>query len=101
MLIGIHPQIEQSRQAQTCEWIGPDIQLARLPLFAEDDLPCGRTGCSGFEDIEPHRDQVAIVVKVVILGAVSARLLASEIRQLIETIQVHLECFASDTGALE
>ena len=52
----------------------PRCQLTRLPLFAEHDLPGGSGGCPELQDIEPHRNQIAIVIEIVKFVAGAVRL---------------------------
>ena len=98
MFIRIHPQIEHPRQSQTGKWIGPDVQLPRLSLFAEDNLPCRLTGRPWLQNIEPHRNQLAIVVEVIKLISSAMRLLACQIGQLVEAVEMHLERLATEAG---
>ena len=48
-----------------------------------------------FPVVETHRDQHAVIVEVVELVAIALGLFAGQVRQLVETVQVHLEVAAA------
>jgi hypothetical protein len=72
------------------------IELAGLPLFAKHDLPAGSVGCSGFQDVVPHGNQLSIVVEVIELVAIAPLLLTQKIVQLVVAVQMYLERPAAD-----
>src|SRR5882672_1561807 len=78
MLIGVHPQVVHSRHAQGRKWICPDIKLTGLTLYRVYKLPV----------VEAHGNEIAIVIEVEELGARALRLLARQVGQLVEAVEM-------------
>src|SRR6186997_1701400 len=83
-LVRVRAQVEDFRDAELGERLGPDSQRALRTLLLEHDLPV----------FIAHGDEVAIVVEVEELFPGAARLLAREIGKLIKAVEMDLEGFA-------
>src|SRR5215470_5252925 len=101
MLVRIHAQILDFWQAKTCKGIGPDLYLPRRTLFAEDDLPCSLGCCPRLQVVEPHRDELAVVIEVEELVTCPALLLPCDVRQLVVTIEVNFKGLSTYAGPFE
>jgi hypothetical protein len=80
-LKGIGAQVEELRDAQRDERLRPQLECAARPLLHEDELPV----------VEPQRDEIAVVREVDEALARADVLLSGEVREQIETVDVHLE----------
>src|SRR6266850_1471316 len=78
-LIGVRPQVEEFRNTQLGERLGPNSQRSRRALLFEHELPVFVT----------HGDEIAVVVEVDELLARAAWLLTGEIGKLIVAVEMN------------
>ena len=77
---GIGPKVEDLRQPQARERFRPDAQCALAALLEEDDLPI----------LEAQSDEIAVIGEVKEAAARTAVLVAGEVGQEIEAVDVDL-----------
>ena len=87
-LVRVRPQVEEFRDTQLGERLGPDLQGARRALLLEHELPV----------FVAQGDEIAVVVEVDELLARAALLLAGQVRKLVVAVEMDLEasCFRPD-----
>ena len=79
-LVRVGPQVEQLRDAQFGEGLGPDPQRAFTTLLEEDDLPV----------VEPQRGEIAVVVHIEEVLPRALGGLPGQVRQLVVSVQMDL-----------
>src|SRR5262245_56013022 len=90
-LVGIGAEVEELREPQRRERLRPHLQRPLAALLDEDELPV----------LVPQADHVAVVVEVEELLPRALRLLAGEVGELVEAVEVHLEVLARGVRTLQ